>query len=58
MKDYAFLNSDTPADTVNPSPWRQAQPNPSARPVRRVPGVYQIRGFDLSTMTIIEGDTA
>ena len=22
-----------------------------------VPGIYQIRGFDLSNMTVIEGDT-
>lgn len=57
MKEYAFLNSDTPADTVNPSLWRQAQLNLRHGLYEVVPGVYQIRGFDLSTMTIIEGDT-
>lgn len=57
MKEYAFLKSDKVADTVNPSLWRQAQLNLRHGLFEVVPGVYQIRGFDLSTMTIIEGDT-
>ncbi len=57
MKEYAFLKNDKAADTVNPSLWRQAQLNLRHGLYEVVPGVYQIRGFDLSTMTIIEGDT-
>jgi alkyl sulfatase BDS1-like metallo-beta-lactamase superfamily hydrolase len=57
MKEYAFLNSEEVSDTVNPSLWRQAQLNLRHGLYEVVPGVYQIRGFDLSTMTIIEGDT-
>lgn len=57
MKDYAFLRSDKAADSVNPSLWRQAQLNCRHGLYEVVPGVYQIRGFDLSNMTIIEGNT-
>jgi alkyl sulfatase BDS1-like metallo-beta-lactamase superfamily hydrolase len=57
LKDYAFLKNDKAADTVNPSLWRQAQLNCRHGLYDVVPGLYQIRGFDLSNMTIIEGDT-
>lgn len=57
MRDYAFLKSDEVPDSVNPSLWRQAQLNCRHGLFEVVPGVYQIRGFDLSNMTIIEGDS-
>jgi len=53
---YAFLNGDAPP-TVNPSLWRQAQlfvPNGLFKVVDRV---YQVRGFSVSSMTIVEGNT-
>jgi alkyl sulfatase BDS1-like metallo-beta-lactamase superfamily hydrolase len=52
----AFLDGDCP-DTVNPSLWRQSQLCARAGLYQVVDGVYQIRGFDLSNMTLIEGDT-
>ncbi|WP_328887977.1 alkyl/aryl-sulfatase [Streptomyces sp. NBC_00316] len=54
--DTAFLEGDCP-DTVNPSLWRQAQLCARAGLYRVTDGIYQIRGFDLSNMTLIEGDT-
>jgi alkyl sulfatase BDS1-like metallo-beta-lactamase superfamily hydrolase len=57
LADYAFLKSDDVPDSVNPSLWRQAQLNYRHGLYEIVPGLYQIRGFDLSNMTIIEGDT-
>ena len=46
----------TPApDTVNPSLWRQAQLNDYNGLFEVCPGLYQVRGFDMSNMTIIEG---
>jgi alkyl sulfatase BDS1-like metallo-beta-lactamase superfamily hydrolase len=56
QKDYAFLEKAAP-DTVNPSLWRQAQLNHRHGLFKVVEGVYQVRGIDLSNMTILEGDT-
>ncbi|CAM3441475.1 alkyl/aryl-sulfatase [Isoptericola cucumis] len=52
---YAFLSGDAP-DTVNPSLWRQSQLNAVEGLFEVVPGVYQVRGMDLSNTSIIEGD--
>ena len=56
MKPYEFLGSDRPADTVNPSLWRQAQLNAIHGLFRVGERIYQVRGFDLANMTIVEGD--
>jgi alkyl sulfatase BDS1-like metallo-beta-lactamase superfamily hydrolase len=50
----AFLDGKCP-ETVNPSLWRQSQLCARAGLYEVVEGVYQIRGFDLSNMTLIEG---
>jgi alkyl sulfatase BDS1-like metallo-beta-lactamase superfamily hydrolase len=57
MKPYDFLKTDTPADTVNPSLWRQAQLNAIHGLFKVTDRVYQVRGFDLANMTIVEGDS-
>ena len=56
QKGYSFLEKAAP-DTVNPSLWRQAQLNRQHGLFKVVEGVYQVRGIDLSNMTILEGDT-
>src|ERR1700753_2047526 len=56
QKDYAFLEKAAP-DTVNPSLWRQAQLNHQHGLFKVVDRVYQVRGIDISNMTILEGDT-
>src|SRR5262249_7358402 len=56
QKDYAFLARTSP-DTVNTSLWRQAQLNHQHGLFKVVEGLYQVRGIDLSNMTILEGDT-
>ncbi|TDF83879.1 alkyl/aryl-sulfatase [Pseudomonas sp. H9] len=53
---YSFLAREKPADTVNPSLWRLAQLNVHAGLFEVAPKIYQLRGMDLSNMTIIEGD--
>jgi alkyl sulfatase BDS1-like metallo-beta-lactamase superfamily hydrolase len=53
---YAFLDTDVP-DTANPSLWRQSQLVSMDGLFEVVPGIYQVRGFDLSVMSLIEGDT-
>lgn len=52
---YDFLNSEAP-ESVNPSLWRMAQLNRIHGLFQVCERVYQVRGFDLSNMTIIEGD--
>ena len=53
---YGFLAGDAPA-TVNPSLWRQAKLNDLHGLFEVTSGVYQVRGYDVSNMTIIEGTT-
>ena len=49
-----FLTQDTPA-TANPSLWRQSQLTAIHGLFEVVPGIYQLRGYDLSVMTLIAG---
>lgn len=53
----AFITDDVPApDSVHPSLWRHAQVDRRHGLYEVVPHVYQVRGFDLANMTIVEGD--
>jgi alkyl sulfatase BDS1-like metallo-beta-lactamase superfamily hydrolase len=52
--DYAFVAGEAPP-TVNPSLWRQARLNGIHGLFEVVPGIYQVRGYDLSNMTLIDG---
>ena len=53
---YAFLTGEAP-DTVNPSLWRISTLNAMQGLFEVVPGIYQVRGFDLSNITFVEGET-
>ena len=53
---YDFLEADCP-DTVNPSLWRQSQLVATAGLFEVVPGIYQVRGLDLSNISFVEGET-
>ena len=53
---YRFLQEEAPA-SVNPSLWRQAQLNSNHGLFKVSDRIYQVRGYDLAVMTIIEGDT-
>ena len=55
MAPYAFLDGERP-DTVNPSLWRQARLNAIHGLFEVGRGVYQVRGFDISNITFIEGE--
>lgn len=54
--DDAQFTGPAPA-SVNPSLWRNAMLVANAGLFEVVPGIYQIRGFDLSNMTVIVGKT-
>jgi len=53
---FAFVDGPAPA-TVNPSLWRQARLNNQIGLFKVREGIYQLRGFDLANMTLIEGRT-
>jgi alkyl sulfatase BDS1-like metallo-beta-lactamase superfamily hydrolase len=56
LKEYAFLAETQAPPTVNPSLWRQARLNMHHGLFQVTDRIYQIRGFDISNMTIIEGE--
>jgi alkyl sulfatase BDS1-like metallo-beta-lactamase superfamily hydrolase len=51
---YGFEQGEAPA-SVNPSLWRQARLNNIHGLFEVTSGIYQLRGFDLANMSIIEG---
>ena len=53
---YQFLDGPAPP-TVNPSLWRHALLNANIGLFKVTEGVYQLRGFDIANMTLIEGKT-
>ena len=54
LSPYSYLDGDCP-ETVNPSLWRQAQLCRRNGLFEVTDGIYQVRGFDLSNMTLVEG---
>jgi linear primary-alkylsulfatase len=55
QEGYAFLGEECPA-TAHPSLWRQSRLNRIAGLFEMAPGFYQLRGFDLSNMHVVEGE--
>jgi alkyl sulfatase BDS1-like metallo-beta-lactamase superfamily hydrolase len=55
-RDYEFIDGDAPP-SVHPSLWRQAKLNNVHGLYEVTRGVYQLRGYDISNMTIVEGET-
>ncbi|WP_028661249.1 alkyl/aryl-sulfatase [Nocardioides insulae] len=53
---YDFLSGEAPT-SVNPSLWRQAQLVAKHGLYEVVEGLYQVRGFDLSVVSFVEGET-
>jgi alkyl sulfatase BDS1-like metallo-beta-lactamase superfamily hydrolase len=56
LREYAFLAAEAAPPTVNPSLWRQARLNLTNGLFHVTDGLYQVRGFDISNMTLIEGE--
>ena len=52
---FAYLEAECP-DTVHPNLWRQAQLCAVHGLFEVTDGIYQVRGYDLSNMTLVEGD--
>ncbi len=57
MGRYAFLLEDEEYDSIHPSLMRQAILNANFGLYEVMPGIYQVRGFDLANITFIKGET-
>jgi alkyl sulfatase BDS1-like metallo-beta-lactamase superfamily hydrolase len=59
MEQYkAYIDLDKPApDSVNPSLWRNAQLNMQYGLFKVTDRIYQVRGYDLSNITFVQGST-
>ncbi|WP_088072084.1 alkyl/aryl-sulfatase [Gottfriedia luciferensis] len=58
QRQYTFIKEGKFSPiTVNPSLWRQAQLQNTSGLYKVVDGVYQVRGQDISVLTIVEGKT-
>ena len=60
LTQYDFLKiteSDDAPDTVNPSLWRMAKLNMIHGLFKVTEGLWQVRGYDLSVMSIIKSNT-
>ena len=53
---FKFVEGKAPP-TVNPSLWRHAMLNAQIGLFKVTDGIYQLRGFDIANMTLIEGKT-
>jgi alkyl sulfatase BDS1-like metallo-beta-lactamase superfamily hydrolase len=54
---YTRVLSGECPDTVNPSLWRQCQPTSIQGLFQVTDGIYQVRGIEISNMTLVEGNT-
>ncbi len=57
MGKYEFLLQDKDFDSIHPSLQRQALLNTNYGLYEVIPGIYQVRGFDLANITFIQGQT-
>ncbi|WP_214078196.1 alkyl sulfatase dimerization domain-containing protein [Mesotoga sp.] len=58
QKAYGFLDeSETIPDTANPSLWRHTVLNHSYGLFEVCDGIYQVRGYDLTNLTLIETES-
>ena len=60
LGQFSFISGgpeNNAPDSVNPSLWRNAKLNMNHGLFEVVDGIWQVRGYDLSVMSIIRGDT-
>lgn len=57
LAEYRFLDREEAPDSVNPVLWRLARLNLVNGLFQVTDRIYQVRGFDVSNMTIVEGAT-
>lgn len=56
LGNFDFLDQEESPDTVHPGLWRQAQLNRLHGLFKVTDGIYQVRGFDIANVTLVEGE--
>jgi alkyl sulfatase BDS1-like metallo-beta-lactamase superfamily hydrolase len=57
MERFQFLDKQDEFDSIHPSLLRQSKLNNNYGLYEVIPGIYQVRGFDLSDITFVRGKT-
>ncbi len=57
MERFQFLDKQDEFDSIHPSLLRQSKLNNNYGLYEVMPGIYQVRGFDLSDITFVRGKT-
>ncbi|MDD4163269.1 MAG: alkyl sulfatase dimerization domain-containing protein [Methanothrix sp.] len=57
MEEFSFLDNGTCPGTINPLLYRHAQVNKINGLFEVASGIYQVRGYDITAMSLIKGDT-
>ncbi|OPY53512.1 MAG: Metallo-beta-lactamase superfamily protein [Methanosaeta sp. PtaU1.Bin112] len=57
MEAFSFLDNGTCPDTINPLLCRHARLNNIKGLFEVVPEIFQVRGYDITAMSLIKGDT-
>src|SRR5271169_601668 len=57
MERFLFLDSQDEFDRIHPSLHRQSKLNNNYGLYEVIPGIYQVRGFDLSDISFVRGKT-
>ena len=57
MEVFSYLDNGSCPDTINPLLCRHAQLNNIKGLFQVLPGIYQVRGYDLTAMSLIKGET-
>ena len=57
MERYQFILDGSDYDSIHPSQERQAKLNMNFGLYEVIPGVYQVRGFDLANISFVKGKT-
>ena len=57
MEAYKYLDNETRPDTINPLLYRQAQLNNINGLFNVTDSIYQVRGYDVTSMSLIKGET-
>jgi alkyl sulfatase BDS1-like metallo-beta-lactamase superfamily hydrolase len=57
MESFDFFNEDKDWPSIHPSLQRISRLNQNYGLYEVIPGIYQVRGFDLSQMTMVRGNT-
>ncbi|MEM9591039.1 MAG: alkyl sulfatase dimerization domain-containing protein [Pseudomonadota bacterium] len=57
MERFQFLDAEDEFDSIHPSLHRQSKLNNNYGLYEVIPGIYQVRGFDLSDISFVRGKT-